>query len=80
MAAAMLGVSRARVYQLLDGGKLERHPDGGHGDERGSSVCAAPGTDGLADSTRADRCPHGVLPSAPISVTTGPRHTPVRRA
>ncbi len=29
VAAAMLGVSRGRVYQLLDGGKLERHPDGG---------------------------------------------------
>lgn len=28
-AADMLGVGRARVYQLLDGGKLDRHPDGG---------------------------------------------------
>jgi hypothetical protein len=29
VAAAMLGVSRGRIYQLLGGGKLERHPDGG---------------------------------------------------
>ena len=29
VAAAMLGVSRGRVYQLLDAGKLDRHPDGG---------------------------------------------------
>jgi hypothetical protein len=29
VAAAMLGVSRGRVYALLDEGKLDRHPDGG---------------------------------------------------
>lgn len=28
-ACAMLRVSRARIYQLLDAGKLERGPDGG---------------------------------------------------
>lgn len=28
-AAAMLGVHRRRAYQLVDTGKLERHPDGG---------------------------------------------------
>ena len=28
-AAAMLGVSKTRVQQLLEAGKLERHPDGG---------------------------------------------------
>jgi hypothetical protein len=27
--AAMLGVSRGRVYQLIEAGKLDRHPDGG---------------------------------------------------
>ena len=29
VAAAMLGVSRGRVYQLIEAGKLDRHPDGG---------------------------------------------------
>jgi hypothetical protein len=29
VAAAMLGVSRGRVYALLNEGKLDRHPDGG---------------------------------------------------
>jgi hypothetical protein len=29
VAAAMLGVSRGRVYQLLEQGKLDRHPHGG---------------------------------------------------
>lgn len=29
VAAAMLGVSRGRVYALLAEGKLDRHPDGG---------------------------------------------------
>lgn len=29
VAGSMLGVTRARVYQLLDDGKLDRHPDGG---------------------------------------------------
>jgi hypothetical protein len=29
VAAAMLGVSKTRVQQLLETGKLERHPDGG---------------------------------------------------
>jgi hypothetical protein len=29
VAAAMLGVSRGRVYALLSEGKLDRHPDGG---------------------------------------------------
>lgn len=29
VAAAMLGVSRGRVYQLIAAGKLDRHPDGG---------------------------------------------------
>ena len=29
VAAAMLGVSKTRVQQLAEGGKLERHPDGG---------------------------------------------------
>jgi len=28
-AATRLGVSRARAYQLVDAGKLQRHPDGG---------------------------------------------------
>jgi hypothetical protein len=28
-AADILGVGPSRVYQLLDSGKLERHPDGG---------------------------------------------------
>lgn len=28
-AAAMLGTSRSRVYQLVDVGRLDRHPDGG---------------------------------------------------
>lgn len=28
-AAAMLGVSKGRVQQLVSGGKLDRHPDGG---------------------------------------------------
>lgn len=29
VAAAMLGVDRSRVSQLLSAGKLDRHPDGG---------------------------------------------------
>jgi hypothetical protein len=29
VAAAMLGVSKTRVQQLVSAGKLERHPDGG---------------------------------------------------
>lgn len=29
VAAAMLGRTRGRVYQLLDDGKLDRHPEGG---------------------------------------------------
>jgi hypothetical protein len=29
VAAAMLGVTRGRVYALLNEGKLDRHPDGG---------------------------------------------------
>jgi hypothetical protein len=29
VAAAMLGVTRSRVYALLDESKLDRHPDGG---------------------------------------------------
>ena len=29
VAAAMLGVSKTRVQQLLEAGKLDRHPDGG---------------------------------------------------
>lgn len=28
-AARMLGIGKARVYQLIDAGRLERHPDGG---------------------------------------------------
>lgn len=28
-AQAMLGLSKPRIYQLLDAGQLERHPDGG---------------------------------------------------
>lgn len=28
-AAAILGIGSSRVYQLLDSGKLTRHPDGG---------------------------------------------------
>lgn len=29
VAASMLQITRARVYQLIDAGKLDRHPDGG---------------------------------------------------
>lgn len=29
VAAAILGLSRQRVHQLLEAGKLDRHPDGG---------------------------------------------------
>lgn len=29
VAAAMLGISKGRVTQLCDAGKLDRHPDGG---------------------------------------------------
>lgn len=29
VAAAMLGISPSRVHALAEGGKLDRHPDGG---------------------------------------------------
>ncbi|HEV2810667.1 MAG TPA: hypothetical protein VGV93_09770 [Acidimicrobiales bacterium] len=44
----MLGVSRGRVYQLIDSGKLDRHPDGGVTATGGALRLCAPGRDDLA--------------------------------